>query len=219
MVVDRRPELVPKIPIGSRHWVAVRRSGLQSSIVSRSARLSLRNSRSKRPSPRRVQARLRDAAAGDRATLNGQPLDVAAGTSRGYLDITRDWQRGDSITLDLPMPAERIFANPRVRADVGRVALRHCPLVYCLEATDNPDAAISQLTLLRDASIAAERKDVFDGIGALTARGWAITANAWNGTLYRADPPATLPAILTAVPYYLWANRDPGAMAVWVRED
>ncbi len=156
---------------------------------------------------------------GASATVNGAPIDVAAGTTRGYLDITRDWKGGDTVELDLPMAPERIFANPRVRADVGRVALRHGPLVYCLEATDNPDTPVSQLALPRGAALSAERKAIFDGIVALTARGRAVTANGWNGTLYRADPPASLPATLTAVPYYLWANRAPGAMAVWVRED
>ena len=156
-------------------------------------------------------------ARGAGATLNGAPIDVTANTTRGYLDITRDWQAGDAIALDLPMAPERIFADPRIRADIGRVALRHGPLVYCLEAIDNPDAPVSQLALPRDAALATEHKELFDGIVALTARGKAVTANGWQG-LYRSNPPAVLPATLTAVPYYVWANREPGGMSVWVRE-
>ncbi len=49
-------------------------------------------------------------------------------------------------------------------------------------------------------------------------RAGAASADGWNGDLYRSAPPAAAPATLTAIPYYLWANREPGAMAVWLRE-
>ena len=52
----------------------------------------------------------------------------------------------------------------------------------------------------------------------LTARGSAASAGDWDGALYRTSPPAAAPATLTAIPYYLWANRAPGPMTVWVRE-
>ena len=57
--------------------------------------------------------------------------------TRGYLDLDRDWAPGDVVELDLPMPPARIFANPKVREDLGKVALRRGPLVYCLEQADN----------------------------------------------------------------------------------
>ena len=44
------------------------------------------------------------------------------------------------VALHLPMPAERLHAHPRVRMDVGRVALRRGPLIYCVEEADNPGA-------------------------------------------------------------------------------
>ena len=37
--------------------------------------------------------------------------------------------------------------------------------------------------------------------------------------LYSMSPPADEPCILTAVPYYAWANREEGNMLVWIRED
>ena len=51
----------------------------------------------------------------------------------------------------------------------------------------------------------------------MTARGTAV-GGGWDGDLYRDTPPKAAPATLTAIPYYLWANREPGAMAVWLRE-
>ena len=35
------------------------------------------------------------------------------------------------------MPVERVYADPNVKADVGRVALQRGPIVYCLEGVDN----------------------------------------------------------------------------------
>jgi DUF1680 family protein len=44
-------------------------------------------------------------------------------------------------------------------------------------------------------------------------------ASAWQGQLYRNALPEGTPAAWTAIPYFLWANRDAGAMRVWVPED
>jgi uncharacterized protein len=153
------------------------------------------------------------------ASVNGDAVNAGAATTRGYLDITREWSEGDIVELELPMLPERVFANPKVRMDLGRVTLRRGPLVYCLEQADNPDAPVAQLALPRSAAVdAVDRRDLFDGIVTLTARGSAASAGDWDGVLYRTRPPAAAPATLTAIPYYLWANRAPGPMAVWVRE-
>jgi DUF1680 family protein len=153
------------------------------------------------------------------AKVNGEAIDMAGGLHNGYLDITRQWSPGDTVELDLPMPPERVFANPQVRMDLGRVTLRRGSLVYCLEQEDNPGAPVAQLALPRAADIeVAERRDLFDGIVTLSARGKATGAGDWNGKLYRTEPPSVKGAALTAIPYYLWANRTPGPMTVWVRE-
>ncbi len=156
---------------------------------------------------------------GATASVNGQAVDVAAKSENGYLAIERDWQAGDTVNLDLPMAPHRIYANPKVKMDLGRVTLKRGPLVYCLEQVDNPAAPVSQLSLPRDAEIVAKEKPLFDGITVLEASGHAIGTKDWQRDLYRATPPNTAPAQLTALPYYLWANREPGPMTVWIRED
>ena len=40
----------------------------------------------------------------------------------------------------------------------------------------------------------------------------------WGEALYRAAPLSRRPAQLTAIPYYLWDNREPGEMLVWIPE-
>jgi DUF1680 family protein len=156
---------------------------------------------------------------GATASVNGEPVDVAGGTENGYLSIRRRWNAGDAVALDLPMPPQRLFAHPAVRADAGRVALKRGPLVYCVEETDNPGGAVQQLKLPRDAPVEiAERDDLFDGVVTLTADGLRITDADWNGDLYRSEPPKSQPVKLTAIPYYLWNNRQKGSMQIWLCE-
>ena len=40
----------------------------------------------------------------------------------------------------------------------------------------------------------------------------------WNGGLYRPTPPREDGTEMTALPYYLWSNRGPGRMMVWIPE-
>jgi DUF1680 family protein len=144
---------------------------------------------------------------------------VSGTPDKGYLTIEREWKKGDSIALDLPMPAERSYANPNVQMDVGRVALRRGPLVYCLEEVDN-GGPVQRLKLPRDAALkSTTRADLFDGVVTITAPAMALSDGDWQDTLYRTAPPAETPATLTAVPYFLWANRGEGSMLVWVPEE
>jgi len=148
--------------------------------------------------------------------VNGEP--VTGKPEHGYLTVTRQWQKGDSIALDLPMPAERSYANPNVQMDVGRVALRRGPLVYCLEEVDN-GGPVQRLKLPRNAALkSTTRADLFDGVVTITAPARAIADGDWRDTLYRSEPPGESEATLTAVPYFLWANREQGSMLVWVPE-
>ena len=55
----------------------------------------------------------------------------------GYAVIRRVWKKGDRIDLELPMPIQKVIADPRVAADSGRVALRYGPLLFNVETADN----------------------------------------------------------------------------------
>jgi DUF1680 family protein len=160
----------------------------------------------------RIPGWVRDA----KMKLNGKALD-ATQTTPGYAVIHREWMAGDEVELDLPTPVERIYAHPDVHADIGRVCLKRGPLIYCVEAADNPSFSIPRLRLPGDAEILSiGRADLFDGIVGLEAEG--RLAENWNGDLYRAAPPSGSPARVFAIPYYLWSNRQPGRMTVWIPE-
>jgi DUF1680 family protein len=102
--------------------------------------------------------------------------------------------------------------------DIGRVALKRGPLVYCLEEIDNPGGAVQRLKLPRDAELkSSTRADLFGGAVTISAPARAIDPSDFTD-LYRTAPPRETTAELTALPYYLWANRQKGSMIVWIPE-
>jgi len=120
----------------------------------------------------------------------------------GYVHIERRWQAGDVVELDLPMPVRRVCAHEKVEADRGKVAVMRGPIVYCIEAVDHPGANVLGLALPPKADLRTEHRAELLG-GVTVIRGKAL-----------ADKKR--PVTLTAVPYYAWANRKPGAMTVWL---
>jgi DUF1680 family protein len=151
------------------------------------------------------------------AAVNGEPVVLA--TRNGYATIHRIWRKGDAVTLDLKMPAERLYAHPNVRMDIGRAALRRGPLIYCVEEADNPGGPVQTLALPRSAPLHAEtRTDLFGGAVTLKAKAKRLVPYKESDALYSIEPPAAQDASLVALPYHLWANRAPGSMQVWVAE-
>lgn len=155
-----------------------------------------------------------------KATLkvNGASVDLDAASNDGYAAIRREWQKGDRVELDLDISISRLFANPQVRQDIGRVALARGPLIYCVEETDNA-GQLHRITLPRTAEIEAyPEPNLLGGVVTLSATGSRETAENWDNGLYRTEAPAVEQAKLKAVPYYAWDNRDPGEMVVWLRD-
>jgi len=135
--------------------------------------------------------------------VNGQACD-AAPRADGYVHLQRNWQAGDVVELDLPMPVQRVLAHEKVQEDQGKVALMRGPLVYCLEGVDQPDADLTRVTLPKGAGLrAAPRADLLGGVTVIEGQALAEGER---------------PLALTAVPYYAWQNRDKGAMTVWIQQ-
>lgn len=149
-------------------------------------------------------------------TVNGESVDVAGATRKGYCGINRRWEEGDEIRLALDMPVERLRAHPDVGMDADRVALRRGPVVYCVEETDNP-APPQHMRLLGEAAEVRDAPDLLGGIVTLAVPATIDQTADWRDTLYRPEPAETVRGTLTAIPYFAWANREPGAMQVWLR--
>ena len=153
-----------------------------------------------------------------RLDVNGAAIDLKAATDRGYARIRRRWQPGDRVSLALDMPPERIYANPEVRADFGRVALKRGPIVYCLEAADNK-VPPHHVALPREAAIAAGFDPALLGGMATLQADAAVIRFKDEAALYASDPPQVeRPVAIHAIPYHAWDHRAPGEMCVWLRE-
>ncbi len=153
-----------------------------------------------------------------RLAVNDETLDAGAIMQGGYAVISRHWQPEDTITLDLAMPVERIYAHPAVRANVGQVALQRGPIVYCLEEVDN-GVPPWRLILPDESPIESVfEPETLEGVAILRGTALAPDDRDWADppALYRASPPRLVPAPFTAIPYYAWDNRKPGVMNVWL---
>ncbi|MEV7096747.1 beta-L-arabinofuranosidase domain-containing protein [Amycolatopsis sp. NPDC051045] len=160
------------------------------------------------PAPLMLSLRIPGWAEG--ALIDGVPADVRD----GYAEVRRDWAGGATVTLELPMPARVVRPHPRIDAVRGCVAVTRGPLVYCLEQADLPDGVTLEDVRI-DPAAAFSAGPLPEVPVALTARG-SLQAPA-SDELYGAGASAPgEPVALTAVPYFLWGNRRPGPMRVWI---
>ena len=136
--------------------------------------------------------------------VNGRPVD-AAPRDDGYVHLQRrSWQTGDTVDLDLPMPVHRVRAQEKVEADRGKTALMRGPIIDRLEAADQPGVDVLRLKLPPVAEFRAQRRPgLLGGVTVLEGRG---------ATAAGKETP------VTAIPYFAWANREKGAMTVWIDE-
>jgi DUF1680 family protein len=156
--------------------------------------------------------------------LNGESLK--APLEKGYITINRSWKPTDTVTLNLPMTVHRVVANEKVAADRDRVALMRGPIVFCVEWPDVKDGKVHDLALADATSLATEfRKDLLGGVQ--TIQGNALRPLSSETSVAKGSPKDGEFELVTvntheitsftAIPYYAWANRGPGQMAVWLK--
>ena len=143
--------------------------------------------------------------------VNGERVTLSL--EKGFARIERQWQKGDTIDLSLPMPVRRIVAHPQVKADRGKVALQRGPLVFCLEGRDN-DGKVANLVIADDAPIKTEDKpDLLNRVMVLTGTAQVAKRTVEGGVVAAGTRP------FTAIPYYAWAHRGRSPMTVWVARE
>lgn len=141
--------------------------------------------------------------------VNGEVLPIK--TEKGFAVISRNWQKGDVVELSLPMVIQRVIAHEAIKADLGRVALERGPLVYCAEWSDN-SGHIFNLLLSDEAQLNAEfRPDLLNGVRVII--GEALAYRIKNGKAFGEKQRINL------IPYYAWAHRGKGEMAVWLARE
>lgn len=147
--------------------------------------------------------------------VTGELDESTAQLKDGYLYVTRDWKKGDSVKLELSMETEFVAANTEVREDMNKTALRRGPFIYCLEEADN-GAGLHMLSVCVDSKPEELMLNIAGAdVVALRIAGKRRKASdmALYGTLKK---PEYEEVELIYVPYYAWNNRGEGEMSVWV---
>jgi DUF1680 family protein len=152
-----------------------------------------------------------------------EDVQIAAGNREcmctvrnGYVEIPVSSDMTVEMTCSLPVRILR--ANPKVRADCGKVCLQRGPLVYCLEEIDN-GKNLSEIYLDAEKPVKAVKSDLFGGCVVLEASGRRILEDDWtDGALYAERKPEFTDVPLRAIPYFCWSNRGEGEMTVWMKE-
>ncbi|MCI0550028.1 MAG: glycoside hydrolase family 127 protein, partial [Anaerolineae bacterium] len=135
-------------------------------------------------------------------------------TNKGYAQLKREWTSGDVVELTLPMPVQRLVAHDSVRADRGRVVLQRGPIVYCAEWVDQPDGHARHLLLSDGAPLQTEFvPELLNGVQVIRGKAWAYRLAKDQRTLEKAEQS------FQVIPYYAWAHRGSGDMAVWLARE
>lgn len=148
-----------------------------------------------------------------RTVVRRDGQDVIGLPSTGYARLA-GLMSGSRLELVADASPRLVHADPRAGALAGRVALAAGPLVYCVEGCDH-DRGLEAMELPEGARLAS-REMTGDLAGCRSITGLAKARTA-DGPLYGPRAPLVEDAALRAVPYFLWGNREPGAMRVWVR--
>jgi len=151
------------------------------------------------------------------ADKNDEPVEIkvnGVATSldmdKGYARVRRTWNKGDTVDLVLPMPVRRVLAHEAVKEDAGKVALQRGPVVYCVEGVDNGGKALNQ-AIPEGAVFQAEfRPDLLKGVVVLKGKAVALSRASGGRIVSQKEQDVVF------VPYYAWANRGAGEMAVWL---
>jgi DUF1680 family protein len=147
----------------------------------------------------------------DRAITDIQPGE--------YLRITRVW-KDEHVEISLEMPVEMISSSSLVAGNRGAVVIQRGPLIYCLEGVDHQDHDVRKLRLQHNPSFWVEHDPrLLGGVTRINARGLR-PKGCCSEPLYRPVSSRAQQDFdafdLVFVPYYAWANRGTGSMAVWV---
>lgn len=135
--------------------------------------------------------------------LNGQILKYQI--EDGYAVIRRNWKKGDKVEMNLPMEVKEVIANKALTDDNNKVALQRGPLIYCAEWKDN-EGSVSNLMIPEKTIFKVENAtDLLNNVTVLKAEVMQ------RHNLIKGEKKV----ILTAIPYYSWANRGKGEMRIW----
>ncbi|HET9659940.1 MAG TPA: beta-L-arabinofuranosidase domain-containing protein [Thermomicrobiales bacterium] len=160
------------------------------------------------------------------ATVRFAGTPVVGVEAGQYLEIHRDWNPGDTVELDFPMPVRTMVSHPNLFENQGRVAVMRGPLLYCLERAGNDELDPRDAKLAAAPAFSTEHKS--DLLGGVTILRTKVVVESpgpeWDHALYlptgeTSDRVAGGTRTAELIPYFAWANREAGPMQVWLRTE
>ncbi len=149
--------------------------------------------------------------------VNGQVIDLNKVIDKGYARINHKWYQ-DEIELVVKMPIKKIYSNPNLRENIGKVALQRGPIIYALEEIDN-GKNLSSIFLDDSLELKVEHQsDSLEGITIINGEAYKINDKIWDHKLYGTEKIKLKKINIKAVPYYCWNNRGKGEMLVWINQ-
>ena len=147
--------------------------------------------------------------------VNGE--DVTSELNNGYFTIDRKWKKGDKVSVHFDMEPRTVKAHGKVEADRGRVAVERGPVVYCAEWPNNNFDVLSVL-MNRNPKFEVENASMtIENAGVTVTHPFQKIKTSVQTLSY--DEKGRLIAkdqTLNMIPYYAWAHRGTGNMAVWL---
>ena len=145
------------------------------------------------------------------ATSMGKPVKYEVKEGYAYFDAEKSF----SLQLDFGIKAAFVAANPKVRADAGRIALTYGPVVYCLEGVDNGER-LNRISVSPEAAEKAKKEKDFHGLYSVKLEGFIDKAE--SALYFPACDSDREKKSLKFIPYFAFANRGESDMLVWVRK-
>lgn len=143
--------------------------------------------------------------------------DEPADYDNGYAVYDRTWAPSDVLKVDFGMNPVWVEANPKVRENLGRVALSNGPLIYTAEECDLGFAP-QLFAANTDATITVGKTSGLPGLQTLTVEGFAEIEDDEEALYPSEGSIACREVSARFVPYYAWNNRGANSMQVWVRK-
>lgn len=144
------------------------------------------------------------------------PGDDPMPIGTGWWDVSRIFAAGDRIELRLPLEPRFSWPDSRIDAVRGTVAVERGPLVLCVEEAD-----VGNGTRLERLVVDADTPPEVHADGALVRAGFVDEPDESDGRVPFGEPTPSVPDTVDTigaplVPYYRWAEREPGTMRVFL---
>lgn len=150
-----------------------------------------------------------------------EELEAIATVQKGYLYLTKVWEKEEEIKLDFPMETQYLRAHTGVKEDLGRLAIKRGPVVYCAEEIDNSADLKAYFINPKQKIIRKTVNLQGEELVMLEVACKKMKTDGQQETLYQEVTGTSLDelmeeATLQLVPYYFWGNRGEGNMTVWL---